>query len=239
MSVKNVELHDILTYKFLSNVKYAPDGKHAAFVTAEANEAENNYERRLWLWNGKEVSQLTSMGKEGAFEWQDSEALLFPAVRSAAEKKRAENGEPFTSWYRLRLSGGEALPAFSFPFVCTRLIPLEGSRYAALGLIDKTIPDYCMMTEAARKKVLEDRKADKDYEVLDEIPFWGNGEGFTNGQRTALFLYDSTDDSLIRVTEADDTVESIVKLNDKLYYTVTSFDKVYPIHGFRIDELTP
>ena len=32
--MKAVELHDILTYKFLSNVKYAPDGKHAAFVVA-------------------------------------------------------------------------------------------------------------------------------------------------------------------------------------------------------------
>ena len=181
-------------------MKYAPDGRHAAFVVSEANEAENSYERRLWLYDGRTVSQLTSIGKEGTYEWEDDGALLFPAVRSAGEKKQAEAGEPFTSWYRLRLTGGEALPAFRFPFVCTRLIPLGQGQYAALGLIDRRIPDYYLMTAAARQKVLTDRKADRDYEVLQEIPFWGNGAGFTDGQRTALFLYDSRDDSLQRIT---------------------------------------
>ena len=237
--MKSVELHDILTYRFLSNLKYAPDGKHAAFVLAQADREENCYERCLYLWDGAEVRRLTSVGKEGTFEWENGGALLFPAVRSAKEKKRAEAGEPFTAWYRLSLSGGEALPAFTFPFICTRLIPMGGTRYAALGLIDRHIPDYYLMTDAAREKVLRDRKDDRDYEVLEELPFWSNGGGFTDGQRTALFLYDSAEDSLSRVTEPTETVESAVKLGDRLYYTVTDYDRLYPLHGLRVDELDP
>lgn len=237
--MKSIMLEDILTYRFLSDVKYAPDGKHAAFTLGTANKDENNYERCLYLWDGHEIRQMTSIGKEGTFVWENSSSLLFPAVRSAAEKKRAEAGEPFTSWYRLNLTGGEALPAFSFPFACIDLIPLDQGKYGVLGVIDRHIPDYYQMTDEARNKVLADRKADKDYEVLDEIPFWGNGEGFTNGNRIALFIYNSTGNSLERITAPQDYVEHCVQMNGRLYCSVTCFDKVYPLHGTRVDEYDP
>ena len=49
---QQLQLKDFLDYRFLSQPKYAPDGKHAAFVVANANEEENCYEHRLWLWDG-------------------------------------------------------------------------------------------------------------------------------------------------------------------------------------------
>lgn len=204
--MKSIDLKDILTYTFLSSPLYAPDGSKACFVAATANEKENCYERRLWLWDRKELRQLTSIGKEGTFLWDNDGSILFPAARSAAELEKQKNGEPFTAWYRLDLRGGEALPAFSFPLLCAGMKPLGDGKYAVLGIIDKHIPDYYQMTDTAREKVLSDRKADADYEVLDEIPFWGNGEGFTNGRRTALFLYDSAADSLTRITAPDENV---------------------------------
>ena len=42
-----IGIKDFLNYKFLSNVKYAPDGKRAAFVVYNCNEEENSYESRL------------------------------------------------------------------------------------------------------------------------------------------------------------------------------------------------
>lgn len=42
--------------------------------------------------------------------WEDENHILFPAVRSVKEKKRAEAKEQFTSYYRLDIRGGEALP---------------------------------------------------------------------------------------------------------------------------------
>ena len=41
--MRALELKDFLNYKFLSNVKYAPDGKKAAFVVTNAVEEENTY----------------------------------------------------------------------------------------------------------------------------------------------------------------------------------------------------
>ena len=44
--MKPIELKDFLHYRFLSNVKYAPGGKKAAFVVSECCEEDNSYESR-------------------------------------------------------------------------------------------------------------------------------------------------------------------------------------------------
>ena len=86
------------------------------------------------------------------------------------------------------LSGGEALPAFTLPFTAASLKPLGEGKYLAIGSIDARRPDYFEMTEKARAEVAKEYAEDKDYEVFDEIPFWGNGMGVINKRRQALFL---------------------------------------------------
>ena len=56
------------------------------------------------------------------------------------------------------------------------------------------------MQGKAKAALLEEEKAEKDYEVLDELPFYLNGAGFTNKRRSTLFLYDEKADKLTRVT---------------------------------------
>ncbi|MCQ4951010.1 hypothetical protein, partial [Bittarella massiliensis (ex Durand et al. 2017)] len=57
---------------------------------------------------------------------------------------------------------------------------IEGSRYlvTALGERDDPAPAE------------EDRWAG-DYQVIDELPYWGNGAGFTTGKRRRLYLFDA------------------------------------------------
>ena len=87
--MKPVEMKDILNYRFLSNIRWAPGGERAAFVVANANEEDNSYEQRLWLYEKGGLRQLTDLGREGRFVWLDENRLLFPAQRSKREKKRA------------------------------------------------------------------------------------------------------------------------------------------------------
>ena len=95
--MKPIEQKDILTYRFLSEPRYNPAHTRAAFVVSAANEGENSYESRLWLYENGAVKQLTDLGKERGYRWLDDDRLIFPAVRSASEKKRAESKDPFTS----------------------------------------------------------------------------------------------------------------------------------------------
>jgi len=196
--MNSIKLNDFLQYRFLSSLKYAPDGKRAAFVVSVANQEDNNYESCLWLYDGT-LRQLTTLGSESGFIWEDDSHLLFPAVRSSKEKKRKEAKEAFTSYYRLDINGGEAAHAFTLPFAAIRLEKV-GDYFVALGDIDAAFPDYYLMSDAERADVAKHYEEEKDYQVLDEIPFWFNGAGMINKSRTALFTLSPAGD-VRRVTD--------------------------------------
>ena len=215
--MEGIGIKDFLNYKFLSNVQYAPDGKRAAFVVSNCNEEENCYESRLWLYDGA-FRQLTDLGKEAQFLWESGDTILFPAVRSAAEKKRAEAKERFTSYYRLDLRGGEAIPSFTLPFAANWLRQLPCGAYAVLGSIDANEPDYYAMRKEDREKVQKRYADDADYEVFDELPYWMNGGGIINKSRTALFLVSKDAKEIRRITEPFFAVATIEAIGNLVYF---------------------
>ena len=69
--MEELKLNDFLSYRFLSQVQYAPGGKRAAFAVSNSCPEENSYESRLYLWENGAVRQLTDLGKESRFVWED------------------------------------------------------------------------------------------------------------------------------------------------------------------------
>ena len=232
--MKPIELRDILSYRFLSNIRYAPGGKRAAFVVANANEEDNSYEQRLWLYENGAVRQLTDLGKEGRFTWLDENRLLFPAVRSAKEKKRAEAHEEFTSYYVLDLRGGEALPLFTLPFAAGGVKVLDETHFAVSGTVDKLHPELWADDEEARSKVFKQREEDKDYEVFDELPFWFNGQGVINGQRERLFLVSLEPLTVTPVTKLPEELLDFAVLGEEIVYAVNPRGAKSPRKGFTL-----
>lgn len=215
--MEQLQLKDFLDYRFLSVVKYAPNGKRAAFVVSQCNEEENSYESRLYLYDGQ-IRQLTDLGKEKGFLWLNDTQLLFPAVRSAREKKRAENHEQFTSYYLLDVTGGEAVPAFTLPFAAGRIEKLDETHFVVVGSIDANHPDYYKMDDEERGKIQKGYQDEKDYEVFDEIPFWFNGAGVRNKQRSALFMVCTDPMKVERVTAPTEDVANLCILGDEVIY---------------------
>ena len=215
-----IQQKDILTYKYLSDPRYNPSRTRAAFVVSTANEAENSYESRLWLYENGAVKQLTDLGKERGYWWLDDDRIIFPAVRSAAEKKRAESKEPFTSYYVLDLRGGEALPFFTVPFSVQDLHVLGGKRFLAVGGFHKAHPDLYAADEETRKQFLKEKEENKDYEVFDELPFWHNGAGVINGQRRRLFLVDLDPLTVTPLSGPTEDAGGFAVLHDEVFYAV-------------------
>lgn len=223
----SIQLKDFLQYKYLSALKYAPGGKTAAFVVSNCNEEENNYESRLWLYDGS-LRQLSDLGKERSFIWEDENHILFPAVRSTKDKKLQQAKEAFTSYYRLDIRGGEAVYAFSLPFAASQIEKTPWG-YAVLGSMDAACPDYYKMTEELRAEEAKRQKDEADYEVLDEIPFWLNGAGMINKQRTALFLTNPEGKEVRRVTGPLFDVEQMVCADEMVYFIGKEYDAVMPL----------
>ena len=229
-----IELKDFLNYRFLSGLKYAPDHSKAAFAVSIANEEENNYESRLWLYENGQMKQLTALGKEKAFWWLDSDRLIFPAVRTEAEKKQSETGVAQTNLYCLDLRGGEALPWLTLPVAVSDLRVLDENHLIIRSGIDSEHPDEYTEPEDKRKELAEQRKKDADYEVLTEVPFWMNGDGFTNRQRSALFAVTLSPFAITRITAPTEDAGALAILGDEVFFTSQTWQGKMPINGYHL-----
>lgn len=189
----NLRLQDFTNYKFLSGVEYSPNGAYACFAVHQADLEENTYNSNLWLYDEKKGRhfQLTALNQEKSFTWlADSEHILFAAVRDPKDRERQSKGEDFTVFYRINIRGGEAREAFRVPLRVNKIQQLSGPRFLLTVTYHPRRPPLHHLPEEEKAKELKKLQEEKDYEVLEEIPFWSNGRGFISGTRSRLYLYD-------------------------------------------------
>ena len=223
---------DLLQYKFLSGLRFAPGGERAAFVVANSNEEENCYERRLWLYEQGGLRQLTDLGKEGSFLWIDEHRLIFPAARSAKEKKRAEAKEAFTAYYVLDVRGGEALPYMTLPFAAGSIRLLGEDRFLVTANVDKDKPLLYAASEEEKAAARKEKEENKDYEVFTELPFWSNGAGVTNGSRTLAYLVEREPMKITPMMESPEDLICQTVLGDEVLLAYVPWQAKYPLQGF-------
>ncbi len=194
--MKELRLDDFTQYTFLSGIKYSPSGEHACFVAHRADVDENDYKSNLWLYNVSEESyfKLTGLGSERSFTWLDnSEEILFSSLRDKKDKERQKKGESFTVFYKINISGGEATEAFRVPLRVQTIKPLADNKYLLGVGFNPNRKELDSLKDEEKAAELRKIKEEKDYEVLEEIPYWGNGRGFISRTRFRLYLYDANE----------------------------------------------
>ena len=195
-------------YTFLSGLRCGPQGE-LAFVAAQAEMEENSYRRDLWIKPPQgEPLQLTADGKTGGFLWDGPHTLLFQSGRHPQQKQRLEAGEEFTAFYRLDIRGGEAQLAFTVPLAASLVEKVREGVYLLSVDWDLRFSKAYAMKAAAKEALLAEKKEEKDYQVLDELPFYFNGAGYVNKHRTALFLFEEESGKLTRLTKESFDVSS-------------------------------
>ncbi|MBQ5758103.1 MAG: S9 family peptidase, partial [Clostridia bacterium] len=140
--MRQLQLDDFLKYRFLSELNYSPDGHTAAAVVAESDTEKNEYKTAIWILRDGIWTKLTGLGKERGYVWEDNTHILFPASRSDEERKRAESGECFTTYYRISTEGGEAEKAFTLPLSGSLKERAGEDRWIVSGAFDAECPDY-------------------------------------------------------------------------------------------------
>ena len=178
-----IALEDFLNYRFLSRVQFSSQGK-VALSCARQNKMKNQYDSVLMKGDPEteHVFQVTSFNKEKDFIWDSEDSLLFPSVRDKQDE--AEKYWEKTVFYRISTVGGEATQAFEVPYKVTAFKKIsEQSGYALTLLQDLNRLDL-------RKASIEELKDNEDYLVLEEVPFWANGEGYVSRLRQSLAIAD-------------------------------------------------
>lgn len=229
--MENLKLDDFTKYKSISGIKYSPNGKYACFVMHKMAVEENRYLSNLWIYNTEdnECRQLTSFDGEKSFIWLDDSNILFPAIRNPKDKEKMESGEEFTQYYKINIHGGEALPSFRIPLYVTSIQKLDDKNFLITGInylykinLDKIKPED-------KENTISKMKEEKDYEVLDEIPFWSNGQGFTNKKRNRLYIFNAKTNEINPITDEYTHVSDINLNKDKskaIFISITFKDKM-------------
>lgn len=224
--MENLKLKDFLDYKYLSNLEFSPNGENAGFVVNTTNYDDNNYQSNIWLLNNKtkKYSKLTSLNEEKSFLWIDDSTIIFPASRDAKLKEKVSQGEKWTAYYSIDINGGEADKYMQIPLMVTAIKMIDKDNFLLTAKYDNYGINLNELTGEERTKAVAKLKEEKDYEVLDEIPFWSNGGGFTNQKRNRLYLYNRVSNEITPVT-CEHTVVTYFSYKDgKVLYVGNLFE---------------
>lgn len=229
--MEKVIINDLMEISFLAGVRYNPTGDRFAFAKTMAN-LQNGYDTNLWCGTNHKLFQLTSSGKEQLFLWENDDTILFSSKRG--ETKQEEN-HLFTDFYRLNVQGGEGVLAFSIPAQVGKIELFRSNQFVLLAQVDS----------------LEEEKDpyEENYQVIDELPFWSNAEGFTNKKHNHLYLYHSDSQELQPLFPLEENYEvldfCLNKEHNKLVFSATNRDGVMPLTqavylwDFATSQLTP
>jgi len=184
--MENLKLDDFKNYQFISDLKMSPNGKNIAVVGRKATD-NNDYNAVIFVDKGDGFKPFTSdKGKVGQMLWIDDETILFSEVRDKADKEKIEKGHELTVFYSININGGEAQLEFKANAVVIGLELIECGKFLAKTAFDNNRPCLEGKSDAEAAELLKDFKKQKAHQVVDELPFWFNGKGFTNKKRTRL-----------------------------------------------------
>ena len=229
--MERLKLEDFLEYRYLSEVEFAPDGAHAAFVVSQADTFKNGYRCCIHLYDAQSGSttQLTTLGEERSFVWLDNSTILFPSMRDPQLKKRVEAGEPWTVFYSINIHGGEAVEYMRVPAKVQRLKPMEDGRFAMVCEWNNDQPNPHDYEGEEREKVLAMLREEQDYIVGDELPFLRQGMGLQNGLRRRLFLFDKEAGTLQPIGGKWEHVDFFSVRGSEIIYAAMPFQKEKPL----------
>ena len=206
-------------FNFLNNLAYSSDGK-ILFVKTKQNVEKNNYESHIFQLKDGQIRQLTSGKSERYFILEDDDNILFMANRDEEDKT------VHSEFYRLNLKdGGDAHLAFKLPLSVNTIKDI-GDKYLVSANTDLNCPDYYLLSNEDQMKYEKVKEENQDYQVVDEYPFFFNGAGFINKNRTSLYLVDKKSCEIKRIGPATLDVESFDYKDNIILITGIDYDAV-------------
>lgn len=214
--MKPIALEDFCNFTFLANVTFSPEGGSACFGVTRIQKEKNGYASCLYVYRQGKTAQLTAGGKELRFQYLDEDTILFQGNREE-EKDKEDISSRF---YKISLLGGEASLAFTLPIPVQQVWPLKNGDYLALGSVTPGFEKLYTGEEKVRKAFLQAKKEGEDYEVVETVPWWFNGDTFTRRSYGTLYYYDAKKKKLRPLTAEGMDVSDVELSRDEstVYY---------------------
>ena len=229
--MKNLELRSFLEYKFLSNLDFNPNGRKIAFSVSESDIEKNLYKHFIYTLDTdtNEIKKLTHRGKEKNSLWLDNDTILFSSDRSEEIKEKIKNGETWSVFYALDTkNGGEAYEYMTLPFDVTEIKIIDNDNFIFTATFDNNSLNINNLTGEEKEKAIKLYNENKDYEILDEIPFWSNGVGFVNKKRNRLYHYDKSQNKTTEISGIFSNIEFFNLKDNKVVFGGRTYENKQP-----------
>ena len=180
-----IQLDDLKNYYYLNHLQLSPDGAVSAVMVHKTG-CNNEYTTAIYVDKGNGYQPLTGLtGHVSQYIWLDRETILFSETREKEDKEKTEKGFELTCFYKININGGEAQEAFKIEAVVTDIELISEGQYMVTSIFDYNRPDLSGKTAEEAEKILAAYKKEADYQIVDELPYWFNGRGFTNKREFA------------------------------------------------------
>lgn len=197
-----IQISDFLDFKFISGLQSNPSKTQLAFVVSKPDLEKNEYHYQLYRFDGLKNIKLLDLKNKGSFLFESDDTILCQLANSKAEEKAVKDSKE-TIYYRYTISTAKLEKAYVFPLPATIHTCLSEDKLLLSASLSVNQHKLYTEKDEDRKKLLKRLKQMSNYEEIDEIPFYFNGQGFTANQRNQLLIYDIKTQSISPITAPD------------------------------------
>lgn len=231
--MKSIKIDEFKNFKFLGNLHLSKDEKNLFYTVSNMNLEKNSYEHRIYKMDleTKKSFVFTNGARESSFI-----ELLDGSILFASDREGKKDDSDSTKFYKICTSGGEAVLDFTIPALVNTIKQINEDEFLVLANFNRTKELEKIEKESKKEDSKEENKEklyddSKDYLVATEIPFWGNNIGFTNENRSRLYLFNKKTSEFIPLSD-DITDIYGLELNEdktKAVFITTSYTGKMPL----------
>lgn len=210
--MKKIEIDTFLQYRFVSDPKFSPDGKRIAVNVGRPDAEKNSYGSDLYMYEleSKVLKPMTCGRRVGSYGWLNERELVF------SDQSHSTDGK--TAVFLQNIGCGEAQRYFELPGSIQKLAPMADGRLALL--VNVYVGDAAHDSAQGEKP---------PYEVIEEVPFWGNGAGYTHRRRNGIFIYDHESGQARKITGRFEDCQWMSVFENKILYSSCVWEDVRPV----------
>ncbi|MDR1795286.1 MAG: S9 family peptidase [Erysipelotrichaceae bacterium] len=225
----------------LSNLKANSAKTAAGFVSGKADIKSDGYVNALYVTDGYTAKKLLNLKEFALWCWEDDDRILYQAQKTPAEKK--EGKEMKTVLYTIDIHSKVSEKAFTLPIPVGKITKFKKNLY----ILETKMNDlsWRLLKEKDRKAVLKDDKTAM-WEEWKELPFYINAQGYQNGKKNQVLLYDAKKDKITPLTSPDFNVVScdvdvkngkVIFAGEHLGLVKNKYDTIYLYDGSETKKL--
>lgn len=227
--MEQLRLNQFLNYRYISRLTANPSQTKMAFLLAKARLEKNDYAYELYESDGTRHQKLYNLEKTSGFIYESDQSILFSIEKSKEDKKAKK--ELRSIYYRLNIMTKKIEKAYEFPILVDIVEVLDDhTLLLSAKLTDK---QYALkdLNDQERKLALDVIKKDKNYEEINELPFYYNGPGFIANKKSYLMVYDIHTKVMMPIHKESVSPDSfkVDKVNKKIAYIGSKIQDTKPM----------